>query len=694
MPATSYTITANKLTGGTSVTIFSLSVEVCTGGRSLITLVARTDNHPEQSSYKLYQGIGTTGTIVTSIDSFPVSSGLNYADFCMENGIYTLELLDSASDGWANPAGFYLTVDEGEMIFDLGQVPSGVDSVSTMFSSYLPFQIEHSDWKVSYEYVENWNSRDFADNAWASTKANHIGSNFEITTYIRKEVNIIDIANYHVLNVRVKYSGGVAAYFNGKIVARFNLDENFSSESMSLAVHNANTFSKFHVILSTVGGMSGKNIVAFEIHRPIGQSSSSPVVFDATGVFGVNDCSIVVDSFANIDGSTASSTNLEDFLDLNPVTFGFQPNEVGSYLYWEVENLEGTKFNSFGIHAAYSVTELGFSLYVRNNSTQEHTSALAVLDQRLLALTRNVWAVPVGTAGFSQFRYEVDVPASDGVSVNSYVLQYCKASGNGTCPGDGKYPSVGEGEISPAECEYGYRGYLYRVCTNGQLGEVKYEKCIQKIPEKLEYSAEIFKLALGANVTIPSPSYVNIIERFFLEENQELPVGLSLNMITGEITGIPSTELNLTVFTVYGENQSGVTFTKIYISVNQGVCEAEGSFATTRAGEVAVFDCGLLGSYVGKIKRECKLGKANGEWQKITGFCMPVSVIIIIVVVIVLIIVVNVVVIVCVTKKKNSGVVSRKADYSRMPSKVLPKAVENVVCKTEPVEVSGIVKVL
>ena len=72
---------------------------------------------------------------------------------------------------------------------------------------------------------------------------------------------------------------------------------------------------------------------------------------------------------------------------------------------------------------------------------------------------------------------------------------------------------------------------------------------------------------------------------------------------------------------------------------------------------------------------------------------MPVSVIVIIVVVIVLIIVVNVVVIVCVTKKKNSGVVSRKADYLRMPSKVLPKAVENVVCKTEPVEVSGIVKV-
>ena len=651
MQATRYTITANKLTGGTSVATFSLSVEVCTGGRSLITLVARTDNYPEQSAYKLYQGIGTTGTIVASVNYFPVSSGLNYADFCMEDGIYTLELFDSAGDGWSNPAGYYLTVDVGEMIFEMGQIPSGVDSVSTMFSSYLPFQVEYSDWKVSYEHVENWNSKDFSDNAWASVKANQIDLNIEITTYIRKEVNIPDIANYHVLNVRVKYTGGVAAYFNGQIVARFNLEENFNSESISLAIHNANTFSKFHIILSTVGGTNGTNIMAFEIHRPIGQSSSSPVVFDATGVFGVNECSIVVDSFANIYGSTASSSNLEDFLDLNPVTFGFQPNEVGSYLYWEVENLEGTKFNSFGIQAAYSVSNLGFSLYVRKSSAQEYTSALAVVNQQLQALTRNVWSVPAGTAGFNQFKYEVDVPASDDVTVNSYILQYCKASGSGTCLADGKFPSVGEGEISPAECEYGYRGYLYRLCTNGQLGEVKYDKCIQKIPEKLEYSAKIFSFVVGATVAIPSPSYVNIIEKFYLEESQELPAGLSLNVTTGEITGIPTTECNLTVLTIYGENQSGVTFTEIRISVNQGVCEAEGSFETTPVGEVAVLDCGTLGSYVGTQKRECKLGKENGEWQKITGFCMPVSVIVIIVVVVVLFIVVDVIVIVNIKKK-------------------------------------------
>ena len=64
----------------------------------------------------------------------------NYGDFCLNDGIYTLQILDSLSNGWTNPAGYYLTVDLGTMIFEMGQVPSGVASVSTMFSTYLPLK--------------------------------------------------------------------------------------------------------------------------------------------------------------------------------------------------------------------------------------------------------------------------------------------------------------------------------------------------------------------------------------------------------------------------------------------------------------------------------------------------------------------------------------------------------------------------
>ena len=55
--------------------------------------------------------------------------------------------------------------------------------------------------------------------------------------------------DYQVLNVRVKYSGGVGAYVNGNVVARFNVEDEFDSLSLSITDHDPNVFSKFHVIL-------------------------------------------------------------------------------------------------------------------------------------------------------------------------------------------------------------------------------------------------------------------------------------------------------------------------------------------------------------------------------------------------------------------------------------------------------------
>ena len=647
----SYTITAEKLTGGTSTTVLSFTVAICTGGRSLITLVARTDSYPTEASYKVYQGVGTSGTVVASVDSFSAASSLNYGDFCLEDNIYTLQLLDSYGDGWYNPAGYYLTIDLGTMIFEMGQLPSSTTSVSTMFSSFLPFQIDYSDWNINYDYAENWYNQDYDDSAWTVKKASEIGLNTGITTYIRKEVNIPDISSYHILNVRVKYTGGVAVYFNGRLTARFNLEDNFNSESQSTTVHSQDEFSKFHVIMSTVGGVTGKNVIAFEIHRPTGQSSSSSVVFDATGVFGVNDCSIAVDTFSNIDGSDVSLVSIENLLDLNPTTYGYQSNSQGTYLEWTVENLEGTKFNSFGMQTVYALTGYGFSLYVRMETSDEYISALELTSQSTQALSRSTWSVPVGIAGFEQLRFEVDVAASSIVYVSSYMLLYCKPSGSSVCPGIGDYPSVGEGEISPAGCEEGYRGYSYRTCTNGQLGEISYEYCTQKLPDKLIYDSTIYNLIMDTNVVISAPEYVNIIEEFYMAENTFLPTGLSLNTQTGEISGIPTEESTLKTYTIYGKNQAGITYVTINISVQKGTCKADGNFPTTNVGEVYVYDCALGGSYVGTQKRACKLGETNGEWQSITGYCMPVAMIIILVVIAIIIIAIVVFLLVRVNRK-------------------------------------------
>ena len=112
---------------------------------------------------------------------------------------------------------------------------------------------------------------------------------------------------------------------------------------------DSNVFSKFHVILSTSGIEEGSNVFSFEIHHPLSGSSSDPVVFDATGVFGVEDCSTIVDSYSSLESTNPTSGTLAGIMDLDPYTTGKLPNRVGSFIEWNVENLVGSKWNSLNI---------------------------------------------------------------------------------------------------------------------------------------------------------------------------------------------------------------------------------------------------------------------------------------------------------------------------------------------------------
>ena len=677
--AQTYTVTATKVSGGSTTAVVTLSVSICTGGKSLITLVARTDSYPAQCSYKLYSGKGTSGEVLASVPSLRGINSLNYGDFCLPHNIYTIELIDSLSNGWNNPAGYYLTVDMGTMIFETGQVPNKVASVSTMFSSLLPFQIEYDDWKLQNDGTQapdNWKNLDFDDSQWPAMKAALFGEHMGTTAYVRREVQIPSIEDYHVLNVRMKYTGGIAAYFNGRLVARFNLPESFAYDTAGLDAHDASVFSKFHIILPTSGAVTGKNVFAVEIHR----STQSALVFDATGVFGVNECSVVVDSFALIDGTAVTTTNFEGLMDLSPVTYGYQTNTVGSHLHWIVENLEGSKFNSFGMQTVYKRTSYGFSVYVRFNEEEEYTSALALLNQETKERDRSTWPIPLAIAGFKEFKFQVDDTASSSVYVGSYVMEYCQRSGANVCPGIGDFPPVTEGEISPSACEDGFRGYAYRQCTNGQLSEIKTDMCEYKLPDHLAYPKSLYTFVIDLDLQTDVPTYQNRITEFYMQEDTPLPSGLSLDPITGVISGRTISVFDSMSFTVRGKNPKGETLTVINISSRKGYCAPDGVFERTDVGKIAEYDCAMKGSYVGTQKRACVLGKVDGEWQKASGFCMPVMVIVLLVIIVIVVIVVVVMMLMrSMRKTKSVGGVKAKSAKSTKSSKSAKKTTSKSV---------------
>ena len=647
-----YVISASKITGGTSEFTLHLTVGYCTGDQSLITMTIRTDFSPREGSYSLYRGRDTSAAPISSIDKFTQSSTLIYFDFCLANDLYTMVLQDAWGDGWYAPGGVMMSVDIGEFRFEVDQMMSS--SKSILFSSYLPFQNEFTNWKVQPGEVTNdWMSLDYNDETWEEKKASEIGTVSNIAVYLRHQFSIPSLSDYSALNVLVKFGGGLVAYFNGHKVARFNLPSEVTASTHAPSEHDASKPTFFHIILNMVEPSTSKNVIAFEIHRPVDTSSSVPVSFYATGVFGVNDCSIVRDSFLSSDSTGFTSGTIDNLFDLSPLTTSqLSSNEVPS-ISWEVENLEGSRFNSYGLLSGSTSSNWGFSLF---GTVQSETIKLhEVIGETTQSRSRSYYNVSAGLMEFSALRWQLDILPSSGTvpPLTEILVMYCKSSGE-LCPGVDNFPTVAEGQISPSVCGEGMTGYSYRECSGGVLGEVKTDKCRYKIPENISYKSTHYEFVRDIPVETDAPTYSNIIMNWYLENNAVLPEGLVLDNSTGVISGTPTNATELKTFTVVGQNPSGVSSVEITISVRVGECIAEGVWPKTPVDTTAVYECKVQGSYFGSQKRVCMLGKQDGEWQAVSGMCISYLIVVVVVVVVVIILVVLVVLILKISKRKKA----------------------------------------
>ena len=658
-PSVTYTVTASQIVGGDISVTFTLSVEVCTGGKSLVTMRIRTDEYQNENTATLYRGRGTTGEVVQTVSPFPVKNTMLYLDHCLTDSLYTFLAEDSFGDGWESGAGYTLTADLGEMVLEINQVPRGTKPVrvTTVFSSFFPFQVEFTEWKVYQGApVAGWNGVEFDESGWESKKAAEIPNGELVTTYIRKSFQLTNVDDYQVLNVRVKYAGGVAVYFNGNSVARFNLIEDFDEETESMTIHDATVFSKFHVILPTSGAQEGTNVIAFEVHRPVGTSSSEPFVFDATGVFGVETCSTVLDTYTTITSSSMPRDKIDLLMDFDVFTTTVPSLDIGFFIQWTVENQLGSKWNSYNMLTTGQLMNLGYEMYGSFSEQESWDDQITMMRASAQTITDRVKTevpVPVALVGFRKFRWEILSSAST-TTFNTIAFSYCKATG-AVCPAVERYPSVGEGQISASTCPDGYSGYSFRNCTGGVLGEIDTTNCKHKLPKNVAYRPRFLHFVMGTSVTSGLPQYENIVTQWRLRSGEVLPAGLTLNEETGEISGTPTEELARRTFTVIAENPTGAVDVEVDMLVRRGECNAEGVFGRTLVGETAVYECSSQGSYIGTQKRACVLGERDGVWEKSSGVCISLGTIVLVVVVVIVVIAVIVVVVVRKSKRTKSA---------------------------------------
>ena len=88
-------------------------------------------------------------------------------------------------------------------------------------------------------------------------------------------------------------------------------------------------------------------------------------------VFGVEVCSTVIDSYSRKESNGLVSGSLDGMMDLDPYKTGTLSGKGGTYVEWVVENLEGSKWNSFNVVGGEDVARWVFELYGYQNVSGE-----------------------------------------------------------------------------------------------------------------------------------------------------------------------------------------------------------------------------------------------------------------------------------------------------------------------------------
>ena len=97
-----------------------------------------------------------------------------------------------------------------------------------------------------------------------------------------------------------------------------------------------------------------------------------------------------------------------------------------------MENLEGSKWNSFNILGSSTVNNWGFDINTTFDPEDPESEPVTTefKMQSVLDRTKPQLAVPVALAGFRKVRWEVTNAGSSSTSMGSVHVAYCKASGD------------------------------------------------------------------------------------------------------------------------------------------------------------------------------------------------------------------------------------------------------------------------
>ena len=628
MQMTTYTVTCMNPRGTSRQNTVTLTINQCAAPNQPFTVVM-----PSVGEMGANMNVELTPTVSENTHhSYLTNYNTHYLTVCAQPGqLFKLRLTANKGYGYGDR---YVSVRLADNREILRISSSGTTTVES--PEFQPFYSvdDHSTWRYRYgeaPELSDWYRNNGTD-TWATAEATELPATESITQYYTTTFNVPDPSKFVAVETQFRQQAGVIIRLNGQMLMYSNIPVG--------AVTNATLASAQYAVAQTrvnsnqnVNILQGTNVLAVEVHR--GQNIPSMNLFRLKFLLLTDQMSRMVGGSGetNVEMVEEEHTAMAA-MDENPNTY-FKHDGVceGTDLIWSYNNAAQHYVNSYSLTVGDACLNLLPSAWMVYGSRDGETWTL--LDVQ----TNQQWSAQLSTLtykfynenNYAMFKLAItrcmtaSVPTTCpvlGVRVNSLSFAVAKVDYNTVCASADGFPTAMTGTYAYTDCDMDHSGYRRRYCLNGfWQGAENY--CTVSAPSSFSYPQDAYELVANVTVT-PAITPIVVCADCTFSVTPDLPVGLTLDTLTGVISGMPTENVANQRYTITAFNMAG-SINKVIdlLTTTEEVhCYVDllNGWESTVANSTAVKACPNLVDYEGNMTRFCNPG-SPAFWGPVIDNC-------------------------------------------------------------------------
>ena len=569
-----YQLSAVDHLGETKTTSITLSVEVCANDKIAFTLeFVFSSADGENCGFELKDL--SNDQIVASRAKFVNWNTLSIP-MCQHATTYGLILKKNDNSGWGSNYVNVKLVDGSVLLKE--SLAAGAMQKTYNFNPGYAVAPKWTTWSYHIDgsaAPAGWNALATAPADWATAMTAEMPQAQGVTSYYYTKFTLGALGDYAVMDISVNVRGGAVVYLNGEEVRRINMPEGeITSSTLATNLYSADKLITTSEFVQGARVVEGENILAVEMHRR--DAATEVNTFSATAILVMDNMYVIKEGTASSFPDKHDNEGVEKVFDNNSNTKFYYNTQSpqGSWWQWTYNDEKRVVANNYGIVVGGDCNirhPSGWRVLASNDGENWD-----VLDEQSGVMYTSAYQQKrfdfFNERAFNQYRVtttacdnELIPPyqscGSDHFQLADFYLFSKRVIPD--CPRDGDFPPAMNGDLSYAACPDYFEGYRIRMCTDGKLGN-ETSACTPMKPQGIVFDSTEYNLFKGKPVSI-TPKVMAAKSRVI--SFPALPDGLTMDSVSGAITGTPTTVQESKKYTISVTNDNGSASTTIAITI-------------------------------------------------------------------------------------------------------------------------------